>query len=627
MLKKIKFITFFMLLSIAAFAQEKKDNVLLKIDKEPVYSSEFSRLFGKNKNLKIDGEASSINDDIQLFIDYKLKLIEGKELQMDTIPSYVKEVSKYRNQLVLPYLNDNSLIDSIVREAYQRSLTEIKARHILIKVAKDSKDTVAAYGKIVKLRNQILDGVSFEDLAKANSEDPSAKKNGGDLGYFSVFKMVYPFENAAYNTPVGDVSEIFRSQFGYHILQVDDMRVSMGEMEVAHIMIRDTTKTGASTIDKVYREIVGGGDFEALAKKYSDDKRSATKGGKLSKFTIGAVPVPFGEISFALTEIKEYSVPFRTAYGWHIVRYIKKYPVGSFEDTEKKLLEKTKRDSRSKTLSNPVVLRLKKEYTIETNELSKNAFKDKSFKPTDSLNNWLVKIQKDTLSQMDFYKYASKNKKKEPLENFDAFLDEEILEYYKEHLEETDEDFKNLFQEYKNGLLLFDLMKVKIWDAAQNDTIGIQEYYTAHSDKYIQPETFHAIVVSTKDKEEAASLFSYIEQSTSIDSIQEKLASKEHVLAKSGDLEKDNSIFPKGVLLAINSTTSYEEDGYFITVKILTKQDAVLQEFEDVKGKVISDFQNDIQENWMEQLRAKHTIKIYKRRVKKVASKMEIYSE
>lgn len=627
MLKKIKLISFFMLLSLVTFAQKNKDNVLLKIDKKPVYESEFIRLFGKNKNLKIEGETPSVKDDIQLFIDYKLKLIEAKNLQMDTVTSYIKEVARYRNQLVLPYLNDDSLIDSLVREAYQRSLKEVKARHILIKVAGDSKDTVAAYQKISELRARVLAGEDFTALAKKNSEDPSAKVNGGDLGFFSVFKMVYPFENAAFNTAKGEVSEVFRSQFGYHILQVDDIRDSMGEVEVAHIMIRDTTSVGTSTIDKVYREILSGGDFEALAKKYSDDKRSAVNGGKMSKFTIGAVPVPFGDVSFSLSEENEYSTPFKTAYGWHIVRFINQYPVGSFEDSKEKLLEKTKRDSRSKTLSNPVVLRLKKEYTIEVNEDAKKDFENPKFNPTDSLNNWLVKIENDTLTQIDFSKYTKNRRDKQPIAIFDAFLDSEILEYYKEHLEETDEDFKNLFEEYRNGLLLFDLMKVKIWDAAQNDSIGIKNFYDTHINDYKKPETYKSIVVSTKDKNEAATLFSYIDKESSIDSIQTKLKSNKNVLVKSGDFEKDNSIFPKGVTLAPNTTTSYEEDGYFIIVKITSKEVSFIQEFEDVKGKVISDFQNEIQENWMQELRAKHKVKIYKRRVKKAASKMGIYSE
>ena len=627
MLNKIITFTFFMLLSVVTLAQKNKENVLLKIDKNAVYESEFLRLFGKNKNLKVAGDAPTIEDDIQLFIDYKLKLIEAKELQLDTIPSYVEEVTRYRNQLVLPYLNDDSLIDSIVREAYQRSLTEVSARHILIKIPADSKDTLVAYEKISKLRSQVLEGANFSELAKANSDDPSAKRNGGDLGFFSVFRMVYPFENAAYSTEVGEVSEIFKSQFGYHILQVDAIRESMGEMEVAHIMIRDTTKTGASAINKVYGEIVAGGDFAALANKYSDDKRSAVNGGKLSKFSIGAVPAPFGEISFSLSESKEYSEPFRTPFGWHIVRYIKHYPVSSFEDAVEELTEKTKRDSRSKTLSNPVVLRLKKEYTIEINESAKKDFETLNFAVIDSLDTWLVKIEKDTLTQKDFSLYANNRRDKGTKENFEAFLDEEILAYYKEHLEDTNEDFKNLFEEYKNGLLLFDLMKLKIWDAAQNDTIGTQEYYAAHPKKYTQPETYKAVVVSTKNKEEAAALFEYISDTSSIDSIQEKLASKEHVLVKSGDFEEDNAIFPKEVQLEENTTKSYEEDGYFITVKIVTKEAAFLQEFDEVKGKVISDFQDDIQSNWMEELRAKHSIKIYKRRVKKLASKMEIYSE
>lgn len=627
MVNRIKIIAFFMLLNFAAFGQKNKDNILLKIDDKPVYESEFIRLFGKNKNLKVDGNTASIDNDIKLFIDYKLKLMEAKELQMDTVPSYVEEVSRYRNQLVLPYLNDNTLIDSIVREAYDRSLTEVKASHILIKVAKNSKDTVAAYEKISKIRDRVIAGEDFTNLAKTYSEDPSAKVNGGDLGYFSVFKMVYSFESAAYNTKVGEVSKVFRSQFGYHILQVDDVRDSMGEIEVAHIMIRDTTKTGESTIDKVYREILSGGDFDDLAKKYSDDRRSAQNGGKLSKFTYGAVPPPFGEVSFSLSSNNEYSTPFKTEYGWHIVRFIKLYPIGSFEDSEKKLLEKTKRDIRSKTLSNPVVLRLKNEYKIEINEASKEDFKDLNFIPKDTLNKWLITIENDTIHQKEFSTYAKNRRDKEPLDNFNAFLDKEILDYYKDHLEETDEDFKNLFEEYKNGLLLFDLMKEKIWDAAQNDSIGIENYYNANKSLYVRPETFNTVVVSTKDKEEGATLFELIEESSSSDEIMKALEEREHVLVKSGDFEKDNSIFPKETLFENNSTKSYEEDGYVIIVKILSKEGSIQQELEDVRGKVINDYQNEIQENWLNELRSKHKIKVYKRRVKKVAKKMEVYGE
>lgn len=627
MIKDIKTIAFFLLLSSILVAQKSKDKVLLKIDNTKVYTSEFIRLFGKNKSLKIQGETLKINDDIRLFVDYKLKLIEARDLQMDTIPLHIEEVARYRNQLVLPYLNDDSLIDSLVKEVYDRSLIEIRASHILVLVDKNATDTIAAYKKIIAIRNSILEGADFDKVAAEKSEDPSAKKNAGDLGFFSVFRMVFPFENAAYKTPIGDVSEVFRTQFGYHFLKVTDSRKSLGKMEIAHIMIKDTTSTGASTIHKVYKELIDNGNFEELARKYSDDKRSSSKGGKLNRFSIGDLPVPFGEISFALTEQDIYSKPFKTVYGWHIVKYINHYPIGSFEEVKKDLLQKTKKDGRSKTLSNPVVLRLKKEYTISVNEEAKKEFENPKFSVKDSLDTWLIVIEKDTLTQKDFSNYISIRRDRTALQNFDPYLDKEVLEYYKVHLEETDEDFKNLFQEYKNGLLLFDLMKEKIWDAAQNDSIGLQKFYELHKDEYVKPETFKVVVVSSKNMKDEIQLKEFISKSDSIAVVEVKVESLENVLLKSGDFEKNNSIFPENVDLTTGITSVYQENGYSIIVKVFSKQDAIQQEFKEIKGKVISDYQNDIQETWLSELRAKHKIKVYKRRVKKLASEMEMYSE
>lgn len=627
MLKKIKTISLFLLIGTTVLAQKSRDKVLLKIDKEKVYASEFERLFGKNKNLKIQGETPSIDDDIQLFVDYKLKLIEAEDLQMDTVSSYIEEVARYRNQLVLPYLNDDSLVDSLVLEAYDRTLREVRASHILVRVDKNTTDTIAAYEKITAIRQIILDGADFDAVAKDKSEDPSAKMNAGDLGYFSAFRMVYPFESAAFNTPKGEVSEVFRTQFGYHFLKVVDIRESMGEMEVAHIMIRDTTAPGTSTINKVYKELLSGANFEELAKKYSDDKRSSVNGGKLNRFGVGSLPPPFGEISFALTPEEKYSKPFRTAFGWHIVKYLNHYPVSSFEDAKEELLQKTKKDSRSKTLSNPVVLRLKKEYTIEINESAKKEFENPSFEVVDSLNTWLVKIQQDTLTQKDFSNYIMNRRDKTAMQNFNPYLDQEILEYYKVHLEETDEEFKNLFQEYKNGLLLFDLMKEKIWDAAQNDSIGLQKFYASHKTDYIKPESFKTVVVSTKITEQLEALQELVSDSDSISMVTRAVAKKEGVLIKSGSFEKTNGIFPENVNLVVGETNVYQQDGYSVIIKVFEKEEAVQQEFDNIKGKVISDFQNKIQEDWLASLRAKHKVKVYKRTVKKLASEMEIYSE
>jgi peptidyl-prolyl cis-trans isomerase SurA len=623
---KLNILALSVLLSFAAQGQEKKEKVLLDIDGKPVYQSEFIRLFTKNKSLKVAGQKPSIKSDLELFVDYKLKVLEAKKLKLDTLPSYLKEVDKYRIQLMEPYLTDNTYIDSLVQQAYDRSLKEIKASHILIKSSNKSKDTLQAFTKISQLRKALLAGSDFSKLAQQQSEDPSAKKNRGDLGYFSVFRMVHPFEDAAYQTPLGEISKIFRTRFGYHIMKVEDIRDSMGEIEVAHIMINDTTSNGKSTIDKVYRQIQNGEAFEELSKKFSDDRRSANRGGRLQRFTMGALPPPFGEISFSLSEEKKYSQPFRTAFGWHVVKFIKHYPIKSFEEVEKELFDKVKKDSRSQSLANPVAERLKKEYNLQINLQAKEALKvPEQFGLSKTSNTWLLVVEKDTLTQNDLRVFAKSKNATSPMSVYESFVDDQVLNYYKRNLETTNEEYRNLFQEYKNGLLLFDLMDLKVWDAAQKDSLGIEAFYAANLENYKTKAIANALVLTTKNSKEVAGLQTLLENSSNVDSLKTLLEGYKDVLVKAGDLEKESTIFPQKTDFSNDNPQVYHEKDNYVLVKIMGQKEAMIQPIGEIRGKVVSDYQNQIQEDWLRGLRAQHSVKINKRRLRKIRKQLSFY--
>ncbi|MGB1284495.1 MAG: peptidylprolyl isomerase, partial [Polaribacter sp.] len=274
--------------TIAVFSQ-KKDKVLLTINNEKIKVSEFKRVYEKNLNVIDNEEAKKVKNNLELFINYKLKVKEAYDLELDTLKSYIREINTYKDQLSAPYLVDKELIDKMVEDAYFRTKNEIKAQHILVKTPKKAspKDTLTAYNKVLKARNKIVSGTPFETVAKEVSEDPSAKVNGGNLGYFSAFRMVYSFENAAYTTKVGEISMPFKTRFGYHIVKVNDMRASKGEIEAAHILVADTTQVGKTKIDKAYNKLQNNETFEVVAKQYSDDPRSKNEGGKLGKFGSG----------------------------------------------------------------------------------------------------------------------------------------------------------------------------------------------------------------------------------------------------------------------------------------------------------------------------------------------------
>jgi len=348
-------LVFVLSFSVSVFSQ-KRDKTLITIDGEKITVSEFKRTYEKNLDVIDSQDSKNLINNLDLFINFKLKVKEAYALKLDTLSSYKKEIETYKNQLSAPYLQDTTFLGQLVKDAYFRTKNEVKAKHILIRMKKDAlpKDTLIAYTKIIKLRDRIIAGEDFEAIATQFSEDKSArndsktgrKGNGGNLGYFSAFRMVYPFEVAAYSTKVGQISMPFKTQYGYHIMKVDAVRESKGEIEAAHILIRDTSVKGKQKIDSIYEKLNHNRKFEDLAKQYSEDPGSKNNGGKLGKFGSGRMVKPFSDAAFGLENINDFSEPFKTDFGWHIVKLLKKHPVKSFEEMKMDLKKKVKNNSR-----------------------------------------------------------------------------------------------------------------------------------------------------------------------------------------------------------------------------------------------------------------------------------------
>ena len=383
--------------TMSIFSQ-KKDKVLLTINNEKINVSEFRKVYERNLNVIDNKEAKNVENNLELFINYKLKVKEAYDLQLDTLKSYKKEVNSYKDQLAAPYLTDQQFTEKLVEDAYFRTKNEIKVQHILVKTPKNAspKDTLIAYNKVLDARNKIISGTSFETVAKEISEDPSAKTNGGNLGYFLAFRMVYPFENAAYNTKVGEISMPFKTRFGYHIVKVNDIRASKGEIEAAHILVTDTTQVGKTKIDEAYSKLQNSEPFEAIAKQYSDDPRSKNDGGNLGRFGSGRMVKPFDEAAFGLTEINSYSKPIKTRFGWHIIKLLKKVPVQPFEEIKEELTDRVKKSGGAQLSKESVLRKLKNKYTIVENESAKEIFKIDSIRtiPKNSLQETLFSINK-----------------------------------------------------------------------------------------------------------------------------------------------------------------------------------------------------------------------------------------
>lgn len=638
---KINRLLIFGFLFIQSFLFAQTKEVLFSIDNHPYYTDEFIRVYNKNLDLVKDDSQKDLDKYLDLFLGYKLKVEKANKLGLQNGANYQNELKSYRNQLSKNYLNDSKVTNELVREAYDRMQQEVRASHILVLVDEGAspQDTLKAYNKVLDIKKRLDAGEDFVKVAQQFSEDPSVKENNGDLGYFSAFRMVYPFENAAYKTKVGQVSKPFRTRFGYHIIKVVDKRVNRGEVTVAHIMVLKQTdatqqEKAKTTIDDIYKKIQQGESFESLAQQFSEDKSSAPKGGVLQRFGSGQLSSEeFENVAFELKEKNQISAPFESQFGWHIVKLIEKHPVRSFDDMKMELEDKIRKDERSLLITNSLAKKIRGKYlfTKDAKLIAKikgvvnDEFYSQTWvvpEKTKELEGTILTINKDKKVNskvfLDFI--ASKQKsniKTKPVaklvdELFEKFIDEQLIAYYNDNLESEFTEFKNVIDEYRDGLLLFDLMEKEIWNRAKNDTIGLNEYFQKNIKNYQWKKRYSADILSSTDLKVIEKAQKFLKKGKSIDYIKEQLNKdgKINIMSKSGMYEEDYDVLPQFNNLSKGVSSIVSKDKYHFVVNITDEKPAGAKELTECKGKVISDYQQYLENHWVDELRKEFSINI-----------------
>ncbi len=620
----------------------QNSDVLMTIGNEKVSKKEFEYVFKKNNNKNASNpDEKSLREYLDLYTNFKLKVIEAKSLGMDTVGSFVRELGGYRKQLAAPYLTDKEVNEKLINEAWERSQKEVRASHILINCPEGSspKDTIAAYNKIMAIRRRLVE--KKEDFAKValeTSQDPSAKQNKGDLGYFSVFAMVYPFENVCYNTKVGTVSMPFRTKFGYHIVKVVDQRPAQGEVKVAHIMLKSNDKftkedsiKAKEKIEEIYARLAKGEKFEDLAKQYSEDKSSARLGGALPMFGTGKMVLEFEVQSFGLKNIGDYSKPFTTPYGWHIVKLLERKAAPTFEKAKEELKGKINRDSRSDLNKISFVNKLKKEYQFTENQKALNTFytaADSSIVKTQfkkasakNPNDVLCYIAGKPYSIADFAAYVESNQSstyketlgKARLTLYDNYVSKILLDYEETRLDQKYPEFKALMEEYRDGILLFELTDQKVWSAAVKDSAGLEQFFKNNQSKYTWPDRLNATIYTCANETIAQEVRKLIKnKKISQDSLLRRVNKSNplNLTIKSDKFEKgDNHIiddidWKKGVSKNINVNNTV------VFVKVSEKIPSQPKQLSEVRGAATAEYQNYLEKEWLDTLRKKYPVNI-----------------
>lgn len=642
-MKKTLLFFLFGLMTQLAFAQ--KEPVVMTINDKPVTKSEFLQIYTKN-NPNPSFDKDSLDRYMQLFQVFKLKVAEAEALGYDTLPRLQKELEGYKKQLALPYLIDSVQNQAMVQEAYNRTATEVRCSHILVKLDPNAspKDTLAAYNRLLGLKARIEKGEDFASVAKSKlgSEDPSVVNNGGDLGYFTAFQMVYPFEEKAYTTQVGAVSEPFRTRFGYHILKVTDKRAARGTIKVAHLMISTGREASAETrqnaekkINEIYDSLSTGASWEKMVSAYSEDANSIKKSGELPAFGSGTsqrMVLEFEDAAFALKRVGEFSKPVKTQYGYHIIKLIEWTPVKSYDLLRRELQAKVNKDERSKITQDSFVQKLKQQYNYTYKADKGLAWFEQQIDSTFFMGKWKASSLKSNktlfvlggqkFKQQAFAQYVEKNfrtvRKDAPSvvvkQLYTQWEKNQILAYEEALLPAKYPAYKALVQEYHDGIILYEIMQDQVWNKAVKDTAGLRAFFMENRSKYVWSQRLDATVYECKDEHVAVQVYGMLVSADTITSkevlevinkdseLNLKVRMNKFEVAQTPYLQDRN--FTPGL------NPVYSMDGKWYVVKVAAVLAPAPKEFNEAKGLATSDFQAFLEKKWLEALRLKHKIVI-----------------
>ena len=673
-MKNFSFLKMFVLASFVmpalfANAQSKLDKqVLMTIGDQDITAKEFCDVYYKN-NLKSDViEKKSVDEYLELFTTFRMKVMEAERMKLDTSAKFQKELAGYRKQLAKPFMSSDDITDELIQEAYQRKLKDIRASHILVRCDKNAlpSDTLKAYNKAMEIRKKALaKDADFGALADQYSDDPSAKGmkatdqtparpgNHGDLGYFTVFDMVYPFETGAYNTKEGDISMPVRSDFGYHIIKVHSITDAMGSVQAAHIFLQlpfdapaEDEAAMKQKADNIYKELMAqnGKNWNEMVKQYSDDKGTVARNGALSSFTVSRIVPEFIEACKSL-EIDQIAKPVRTNYGYHIIKLLSKSGVGSFEKESNGLSERIEKDQRSKKSEEMVLKQVKSEYKFKQNDKNLEAFMAtidstilrKAYEPAADvdLNATLFSLENTPTKVKDFVAYIKEKMTMQKYvtpatyayQLYESFRNETILDYGDAHLEDKYPEFKALVQEYKDGIMLFDLMDREVWDKAVKDTVGLKEFHERNAAKYMWGDRVQASIITVTRPESLPKVKALLDSGIELDSLRNAIQrdSIGYAFVRKGYYQKgdnqyvDQTEWKVGVRNEIPSTV--DQSTTIVCIREVRKPEP--KTLKEARGLVTSDYQVELEQKWVKSLKERYPVKINEKVLDKVRKKYQ----
>ena len=641
-----------LVLSSFAIIAQTNDPVVMKINGKDVKMSEFEYIYNKNNNEDAI-DRRTLDEYVTLFRNFKLRVAEAEAQGMDTTASFHKELNEYRTQLARPYLTLNNVDENMLKQAYDRAqvYNELSGVFIAFPQIKDggsfnmiASDTLETYNKAMEARKKALKkGANFEDIVKEYSDDDRSKQSDrpGYLGWFSSMNLVPALEIPIVATPTGEISMPIRTPQGYYLIKVHSKKVNPGEVHAAHILINcpadaDTVQVSDAEkkIDEIYKKLKEGVEFGKLAEEYSDDPGTAERGGDLSWFEFGKMVSEFNDMVFSMTETGSVSKPVKTRFGYHIIKLMGKREAPGYDKVIPQLKTKFERTGSFYELYKPELDKLKKEhhYSVNTATYDKLQADANVLIPTDSVFISKYKDNNETLFTLDngrIYTVAnfSEHLKNNPrsffnlslevfLDKYNQFVYENLLKAEDNSLESKHPEFRNLMQEYRDGILLFEVSNKEVWEKASADTIGLAKFFETNKNKYAWNEPhWKGYVVLAKDSDTKKKMQKDISKMNTDDAVKYllenyKVGDVSYVKVEKGLFKKGQNAFVDESIFKTGKAELPEDYKDFFLLGKLLKD--LPESYTDVRGLVITDYQDYLEKEWLKSLNEKYPVIIYK---------------
>lgn len=642
-MRKSIFLLAFSLFASNIIAQNSNPTIMTINGKE-IKKSEFEYIYNKNKQQQV--EQKTLEEYLDMFKDYKLKVFEAEANGIDTTSAFISELQGYRNQLAQPYLVDQEADEKLAKEAYARLQENVEVAHILFTVDEENpqKTAAKAYEKAMSVKKQIDAGADFTAMAQKYSEDPSVSRNNGYLGYIKGFMTVYPFEQVAFTTEVGAISEPVLSRFGYHLIKVISRRTDPGEVLTAHVMVMLPTSmtpteeaAKEAKIREAYSKLQAGASFEDVVQEYSEDPGTRDTGGKMRWISTGRIVKEYEDVAFSL-QVGEISAPFKTQFGWHIVTVLEKRGVKPYAEMQKDIMRRIAREDRAGNGRETLIAKLKEEYNYNFNGEKMSQLKEVATKLGDGFQN-AISADNETLFTLagknykvsDFAEYYAANKKEQDsdiekylIESVDEYINYEVIAYENSILEDKYPDFRNLYNEYRDGMLLFEISNREVWDKASKDEKGLKKFFKKNKRQYSWSEPrFKGIVVQCSNDSIARVAEARLKELDYEESA--KVLNKELNTGSERVIKVKRGLFVKGdneiVDYSVFGGKPYFDEVFpvsFAKGRLLKKGP---ENYTDVKGQVTSDYQQKLEKDWVKSLDKKYKVEINQEVVSTIETK------